>query len=134
MREICSHRCFPASIERVNCYVMKGGSHVARAWGGLLGAESSFWLTPSKKMGRDLSHTATRKWILTTTNKLERKPCNSHGTAALAVTLILALWNPEQRIQLTHTWTSDPQNCEIINMCYFKPLSFVIICHIATEN
>lgn len=45
-------------------------------------------------------------------------------------TLILALWDYEQRTQLACAWTLDltHRKYKVINMCYFKPLSLWQFC------
>ena len=63
----------------------------------------------------DLSPTAAKKSNLPTTNEVEGGPWASDETTALAHPLISALWDScEQRTQLLHFWTPDPQNCEMI--------------------
>lgn len=54
-------------------------------------------------------------------HKLGKGPWASHETPALATTCTAALWDPEQRTQLSHAQT--PRHCETINMSQFKLLN-----------
>lgn len=67
-------------------------------------------------------------------------PCDEWGrtwlSPAMAVapadTLKVTLWEPlRKRLPAKMYWIPDPQNCEIVNVCCFKQLYVLVICHAA---
>ena len=56
-------------------------------------------------------------------NEIRREPKAPGKIPAPDKTLISALRDPEERIQLNCSQTCDLQNCEIINLCCFKLLN-----------
>ena len=69
-----------------------------------------------------LSPITTSNWILPKSKRsLEEDPRLQLRTTVWS-TLDYSLMEPEQRFHLSCAWIPDPQNCEIIDVCFFKVL------------
>lgn len=63
--------------------------------------------------------TTIKSWILMTWMTMEDlSPAESTGEDVTSHTLILALWDPQQRTQLIYATHLSHRNCKMMNMCW----------------